>query len=117
MLDVAGFLNVFFDVDAVVAEGGDGAVGFDGPGDYFMAAGGALTRNVNKHSGAYVYCGVMLCHPRLFAGAPSGPFSTVELWDRAERAGKLFGLVHPARWFHIGTPDALTATGKILAQG
>ncbi len=97
----------------------DGATGFDGPGDYFMAGSGALTRNVKKTTtpaAPYVYCGVMLCHPRLFAGAPSGPFSTVELWDRSERAGRLFGLVHAVPWFHIGTPGALAATEQILAK-
>jgi len=92
------------------------AVGFDGPGDYFMAPGGALKRNVAKTDAPYVYCGVMLCHPRLFANAPSGAFSTVQLWDRAERAGRLFGLVHDAPWFHLGTPGALAATEQLLAN-
>lgn len=92
------------------------AIGFDGPGDYFMAADGALTRNSARRTAPYAYCGVMLCQPRLFAEPPPGAFSTVALWDRAERAGRLFGLAHDVSWFHIGTPQALARAEQLLAK-
>ncbi len=95
----------------------DAATGFDGPGDYFMAGDGALRRNRAKTDDAdFAYCGVQIADPRLFAGAPQGAFSTVELWDRAETAGRLFGMALDARWFHVGTPDALDVTGQFLAR-
>lgn len=93
------------------------AVGFEGHGDYFMGGDGGLRRNVAGADAPYVYCGVQICHKRLFADAPQGAFSTVHLWDRAERARRLFGLVHDAPWFHVGTPEALATAEKLLAKG
>lgn len=89
---------------------------FEGPGDYFMSEGGALRRNSAKIEAPYAYCGVQIAHPRLFSNAPQGAFSTVELWDRAEQAGRLFGLELDAHWFHTGTPDALTAAEQFLSS-
>lgn len=93
------------------------AVGFEGHGDYFMGNDGTLRRNVAGAGAPFVYCGVQICHKRLFADAPQGAFSTVHLWDRAERARRLFGLVHDAPWFHVGTPEALATAEKLLAKG
>ena len=87
---------------------------FEGPGDYFMTGDGALRRNSAKVEAPYAYTGVQIAHPRLFADSPQGPFSTVQLWDRAEQAGRLFGMELDARWFHTGTPDALAAAENYL---
>ncbi len=93
------------------------ATGFDGPGDYFMAEDGRLRRNREKAADApFAYCGVQIAHPRLFTGSPQGAFSTVELWDRAEKAGRLFGVQLDAHWFHTGTPEALAAAEQFLGQ-
>jgi len=87
---------------------------FEGPGDYFMTADGALRRNREKIDAPYAYCGVQIAHPRLFADSPQGAFSTVQLWDRAEQAGRLFGMELDAHWFHTGMPEALTAAEQYL---
>ncbi len=90
---------------------------FGGPGDYFMAGDGGLRRNSEKRDDApYAYCGVQIAHPRLFADSPQGAFSTVQLWDRSEQAGRLFGMELDAHWFHTGTPEAITATEQFLRQ-
>jgi len=87
---------------------------FEGPGDYFMASDGALRRNSAKAEAPYAYTGVQIAHPRLFVDAPKGAFSTVQLWDRAEQAGRLFGMELDAHWFHTGTPEALAAAENYL---
>jgi MurNAc alpha-1-phosphate uridylyltransferase len=46
-------------------------------------------------------------HKRLFADAPTGPFSLTRLYDQAEAAGRLYGLIHDGDWQHIGTPAGL----------
>ena len=51
---------------------------------------------------------------RLFRNAPDGPFSLLKLWNRAEAAGRLFGLVHDGDWFHVGTPQALAEAERVL---
>ena len=93
------------------------AYGYDGRGDYFMEPDGALRRRADTDVSPYVFTGVQLLHPRLFEGVPEGPFSLNLLYDRAQQAGRLFGVVHDGEWFHIGTPAALkTADDRLLGR-
>ncbi len=52
------------------------------------------------------YLGTQIAHPRLFADAPAGPFSTNILWDRAIANNRLFGTRLDGVWLHVGTPQA-----------
>ena len=47
--------------------------------------------------------------PKLFAGAPDGPFSLNLLFDRAMEAGRLCGMRLEGVWMHVGTPEAVAA--------
>jgi MurNAc alpha-1-phosphate uridylyltransferase len=82
------------------------ATGHGGVGDYAIGEDGRL-RARDGDSAPYVFAGVQIVHPRLFAGAAVEPFSLKRLYDRAEAQGRLFGLVHDGAWYHVGTPDAL----------
>lgn len=89
----------------------DRALGYDGAGDFSIANNGQLTRRAAAPDRkAYVFTGVQLLHPRLFANAPGGAYSLNVLYDRALGAGRLYGLVHGGEWFHVGTPEARDAT-------
>jgi MurNAc alpha-1-phosphate uridylyltransferase len=81
---------------------------YEGPGDFMMDAAGRLTFRPERRIAPYVYAGLHIAHPRLFAGAPAGSFRLTRLWRKAEAEGRLFGLVHDGAWFHVGTPEALT---------
>jgi len=83
------------------------AVGYDGAGDFEMAADGALERRPGGSSAPFVFTGVQLLHPRLFDAAPEGRFSLNLLYDQALSNGRLFGLVHKGAWFHVGTLPGL----------
>jgi MurNAc alpha-1-phosphate uridylyltransferase len=84
------------------------AFGYDGAGDFARAADGRLRRRASSEASApFVFTGVQMLHPRLFDGAPQGPFSLNILYDRAQAAGRLHGLVHDGTWLHIGTPETL----------
>ncbi len=87
---------------------------YEGNGDYMMDPAGALTARPERRIAPYVYAGLHIAQPALFAGAPDGPFRLTELWRRAEARGRLFGLVHDGAWFHVGTPDALAAVDEKL---
>lgn len=82
------------------------AVGYDGPGDFLSQDDGRLARRGAGHA-PFVFTGVQILSPRLFAGAPAGAFSLNTLYDRAAAAGRLHGLIHTGAWFHIGTPEGL----------
>src|SRR5580704_5153135 len=59
-----------------------------GAGDFFLDPLGRIRRRQQREVAPYLYAGVQLLHPRLFAGAPDGKFSTNLLWDRAIAAGR-----------------------------
>ncbi len=93
------------------------AHGYEGCGDHFMDARGVLRRRDDRDVSPYVFAGVQLLHPRLFAGAPQGAFSLNRLYDKAETARRLFGIVHDGEWFHLGTPGALKlADDRLLGR-
>lgn len=86
----------------------DRSSGYVGRGDFVRSADGRLTRLSDAPADeGYVYMGTAILHPRLFTDAPSGMFSLNLLFDRAIRAGRLYGLVHDGDWMHVGTPDAI----------
>lgn len=93
------------------------AVGYEGPGDYQLGPDGRLTRRAETEVAPYVFTGVQILHPRLFAGCPDGPFSTNILFDKAEEAGRLFGLRHQGDWLHIGTAAGLAEAEAFLQGG
>lgn len=94
----------------------DSAIGYDGAGDFHLGGDGALVRRGDGASAAYVFTGVQILHPRLFAGCPAGAFSLNLLYDRARAQGRLRGLVHDGRWFHIGTPAGLARAEAVMAD-
>lgn len=82
-------------------------VGFTGQGDYFMAADGRLAKRRGQTVAPFMFCGIYLMQADVFRDAPSGPFSSVLLFDVAETAGKLFGLRHDGLWAQLNSPDGL----------
>ena len=93
-----------------------GAVGYEGPGDFFLSSTGEPRRRKGREVAPYLFSGVQILHPRLFEGAPSGKFSLNVLYDRALEAGRLFAIVHDGRWFHVGTPEALPEVEALLRE-
>jgi MurNAc alpha-1-phosphate uridylyltransferase len=91
------------------------AIGFDGPGDFFLNEDRRLVRRGERPSAPYVYAGLQMVAPALFDGAPKGAFSLNRLYDTAVARGRLFGLVHDGGWYHVGTPEALKDADRILA--
>jgi MurNAc alpha-1-phosphate uridylyltransferase len=95
----------------------ESASGYDGAGDYEIDGGGALTRRRDADKAPFVFTGIQILHPRLFAAAPIGAFPLVRMFDAAEAAGRLFGVVHDGEWFHVGTVEGLAAADSGLGLG
>jgi MurNAc alpha-1-phosphate uridylyltransferase len=90
------------------------SVGYDGHGDFNMEASGVLTRRRERVEAPFVFAGVSIAHPRLFAGAPAGAFSLNKLWDGAIAERRLYGTRLDGVWMHIGTPEALAEAEQRL---
>lgn len=91
------------------------SLGYDGSGDFNIGDAGRLVRK-GAVAAPYVFAGVSIAHPRLFADAPHGPFSLNALWDRAIAAGRLYGIVLDGLWMHVGTPQALAEAEAAIAR-
>lgn len=90
------------------------AMGYDGKGDFFLDPHGVPRRRKDPEVAPLLFSGVQMLSPRLFRDAPSGKFSLNVLYDRALEEGRLFGIVHDGRWYHVGTPDALPEVSAAL---
>ena len=86
-----------------------------GPGDFALDPWGAARRRREREIVPYIYAGIQLVSPALFAGAPEGRFSMNLLWDRAIAAGRLRAVVHDGLWFHLSTPADLAAAQATLS--
>lgn len=81
--------------------------GYEGRGDYSLEADGRLKRRPERGTAPFVYMGVAILSPALFEGAPRGAFGLGDLFDRAEKAGRLMGIRLEGTYLHVGTPEAV----------
>ncbi len=93
------------------------AIGYDGRGDFDIEAEGRLRRRADAGEARYVFAGLQILHPRLFADAPGGAFSLNRVYDRALAAGRLYGVEHAGDWFHVGTPEGRDEAERRLREG
>jgi MurNAc alpha-1-phosphate uridylyltransferase len=90
------------------------AIGYDGPGDFMMDQEGRVTRRRQWQVAPFLYSGISICHPRIFAESPEGAFSLNLLWDRAIESQRLYGLRHDGQWYHVSTPAHLRQVEREL---
>lgn len=95
----------------------DEALGFDGPGDFFMDQTGRLTRRGEALSAPYAYAGVQITTKAKFEGKSASKRSLARTWfDEWSPKGRLHGLVLDGPWLHVGDPQArLDAEAKLQA--
>jgi len=86
-------------------------------GDYNLEPDGRARRREEGEVAPFLFGGIQILHPRLFKDAPEGPFSLNILYDRAEAAGRLYGMRHDGEWYHVGTPRELAAAEAALNGG
>ncbi|MFO1154455.1 MAG: nucleotidyltransferase family protein [Rhodospirillales bacterium] len=91
------------------------AIGYDGAGDFFRLADGSLERRGDRVA-PFVFAGIQLLHPRLFADVPSGPFSLNVVFDRAIAGKRLHGVIHEGGWCHVGTPADIPQAEMFIAH-
>ena len=89
-----------------------------GSGDFLLDPLGRLRRPKEREVAPYIFAGVQVLSPALFAGAPAtGRFSFNRLYDRAIAAGRLYALVHDGVWFHLSTPPDLERAEAAMQAG
>ncbi len=94
----------------------DSAVGYSGRADYFLEADGKLRRRTLQEDAPFVYAGGAMISPALFNNAPVSAFPLTHLFDRAQEAGRLFGLELKGLFLHVGTPAAIAVAEETIRR-
>ncbi len=102
----SGFDPARMDARLMLAAIGE-CLGFDGAGDFFMNASGALAHRGDHARADWAYMGVQIVNPRIVDGEPDEPFSFMRVWRRLQSEGRLFGAPLDGFWMHVGDPEAL----------
>ncbi|MDE2335915.1 MAG: nucleotidyltransferase family protein [Alphaproteobacteria bacterium] len=91
---------------------------YAGHGDYHLAEGSdrpVFAKGTGQKAN-YIFAGPRIAHPRLFDDTPDGKFGFLQLFHKAEKAGRLAALRHDGEWHHVGTPEAFAETNLIFAK-
>ena len=91
------------------------ATGHSGSTDFVLDPDGRLARARGAPDG-FIYAGVAIVHPRIFAGADAEPHSLNLYFDRAIKAGRLFGVAMRGHWITVGTPEAVAEAEAAVAR-
>ncbi len=95
-----------------------GTLGYEGRGDFYMDGLGRLRRRTERAIAPFLFTGVQILHPRLFAGEAPGKWSLNSVYDKALAAERLYGLRHDGAWYHVGDPAGLAAVeARLKAEG
>ncbi len=86
-----------------------------GRGDFFLDPLGVPRRRRQGEVAPYLYAGITLAAPALFAGWPASGTSMNAAWDRAIAARRVVAVVHDGLWFHMTSPADLAAAEHALA--
>jgi MurNAc alpha-1-phosphate uridylyltransferase len=101
-----GFDSGAMDILLLVAAGA-GAVGVDWPGDFVMAHDGRLQPRDPRHVAPFVYTGVGILKPQLFAGETADVFRLAPFFHAAAAKGRLYGVRLDGLWVHVGRPESV----------
>ena len=83
------------------------SIGVDWAGDFHMDSEGRLTKRRERLVSPFVYSGVGVLKPELFAGETRKIFRLAPTFFDAAEKGRLYGLRLDGLWLHVGTPEAI----------
>lgn len=83
-------------------------------GNYFLENGKPRRQKPGEKDIPYLYAGAQILHPRAFNQSPEGAFSLRELYDMAQKKERLGYVIYQGKWFHVGTPEAISIAEENL---
>jgi len=110
---IEGFDETRMDALLMIADAAR-TIGYVGRGDFHMDPLGRLARRGPAETVPYMFAGVQIIKPQLFADGPDGPFSTNLIWDRLMEKDTLFGQRMSGIWMHVGSPEDLAAAESFM---
>jgi MurNAc alpha-1-phosphate uridylyltransferase len=101
------------DILLLVAAGA-GAVGVDWPGDFVMTHEGRLEPREPRHVAPFVYTGVGIVKPQLFASETAEVFRLAPFFHAAAASGRLYGVRLDGLWVHVGRPESIAEADRAI---
>lgn len=92
------------------------SIGVDWPGDFHMLPDGRLVRRDEREVSAFIYAGLGILKPELFAGETRDVFRLAPIFFAAAEAGRLYGARLEGTWLHVGTPQAINEAEQAIAR-
>ncbi len=92
------------------------AVGVDWPGDFTMTNEGRLERRMDRHVAPFVYTGVGILKPELFADAPEDIFRLAPFFHAAAEKNRLYGVRLDGLWLHVGRPESIAEAERAIER-
>ena len=93
-----------------------GAVGVDWPGDFTMNRDGRLKARQDRHVAPFVYTGVGILKPELFADAPEDVFRLAPYFQAAAARRRLYGVRLDGLWLHVGRPETVAEAERAIER-
>lgn len=103
------------DILLLVAPGAR-AVGVDWPGDFLMEPDGRLIKRPERLVAPFVYAGVGVMTPELFANETRQAFKLAPYFFEAAERGRLYGARLDGQWLHVGRPETIAEADEAFAQ-
>jgi MurNAc alpha-1-phosphate uridylyltransferase len=82
-------------------------------GDYHILDDNKAVRALDRN-GPYMWTSMRVADKSYFSDCPTGAFSFLKCLDQAEENNRLKGIVHEGTWYHITTPQDLSAIEDVL---
>lgn len=96
------------------------AVGWTGGGDFIRDENGRIRRPRAGEDAPYIFTGVEIIHPRIFADSPEGAFSLNVFWQRLTGEGgwieRVSSIIHEGTWLNVGDLEGLNHTEAALGR-
>jgi MurNAc alpha-1-phosphate uridylyltransferase len=99
---------------ALLVASSAGAVGVDWPGDFTLDAEGRLAQREQRHVAPFVYTGVGIIKPELFAREEREVFRLAPFFFEAAARGRLFGVRLDGLWLHVGRPESIAEAERAI---
>lgn len=90
-----------------------GSIGVDWEGDFDLTPQGRIIRPAGPKP--FVYAGVGLLKPQLFAQQTQEAFKLAPIFFAAAEQGRLFGVVSQGLWLHVGAIETIGAAERAIA--
>ena len=92
------------------------SIGVDWAGDFLIGGDGRLKRRGESDVAPFVYAGIGIMKPQLFADVREDVFRLAPFFFSAAERGRLFGERLDGQWLHVGTPDAIEEAERAIAR-